>query len=520
MATTEWSVGERFRSRFWQYVGGNLSRYGGLPRSGTAERLALASGRKLPEYVVRWAYYENKRLYEVLNGLGFAPAMPTEWNPVPACVAFYMANTLGRDLAIVAEQDGRQEAVAAAVEQVWQWSNFGRLAEELVETAAVLSDAFVRVAEKVDADTGETTAVYLQVIPPETVRSVVTDERGFVTSIRIDTPRQESVFGTEARNHVHVEFWRKRWPDTADGGVRFYEIGSAADVEDERLTDAVRAQTFEELGYDFIPVVYGRATAHWWFMTDQIDQYNRQANRLHRLNRPTGVIHGRHVDADGRPMPAPRVQTTEQTTTYEESADGAAGWIRVPGNSEFTWASSPIDFGAAVAQLARIRQGVEDALPEYRVATLDATQVATETLQVLFGMAGERVLSLRETLEAGLSRAQEMALSMGQLAGLPGFEAATIGTWEDGGIRHGFEERDVFTPTAGMVAAAFQQFKAGGLPDKLAMRAAGFEEAAIDEYDEAAADQALRERTTLAAQLVRQRALVDSGAADNGRTRL
>lgn len=219
-------------------------------------------------------------------------------------------------------------------------------------------------------------------------------------------------------------------------------------------------------------------------------------------------------------MPAPRVQTTEQTTTYEESADGAAGWIRVPGNSEFTWASSPIDFGAAVAQLARIRQGVEDALPEYRVATLDATQVATETLQVLFGMAGERVLSLRETLEGGLSRAQEMALSMGQLAGLPGFEAATIGTWEDGGIRHGFEERDVFTPTAGMVAAAFQQFKAGGLPDKLAMRAAGFEEAVIDEYDEAAADQALRERTTLAAQLVRQRALVDSGAADNGRTRL
>lgn len=71
-----------------------------------------------------------------------------------------------------------------------------------------------------------------------------------------------------------------------------------------------------------------------------------------------------------------------------------------------------------------------------------------------------------------------------------------------------------------MVAAAFQQFKAGGLPDKLAMRAAGFEEAVIDEYDEAAADQALRERTTLAAQLVRQRALVDSGAADNGRTRL
>ena len=58
------------------------------------------------------------------------------------------------------------------------------------------------------------------------------------------------------------------------------------------------------------------------------------------------------------------------------------------------------------------------------------------------------------------------------------------------------------------------------MPLKLAMAEAGFSEERIAEYDEAAAEDALRQRTTIAAQLVRQQALVDSGAADNGVTQL
>ena len=517
----EWSVGDRFRSRFWRYVGERLERYGaGRPAVLSAlPRAEGGAGRSVAEYVARWAYYENKRLYRVLCELGVTPAeLPTEWNPVPAVVAFYQANTLGRGLRIAARDEARQEALEAAVGQVWQASNFGRLTEGLVETAAVLSDTFVKVAERAD-EAGVATAVYLQEVAPEHVRSLTVDERGYVTAVRIDTPRQESVFDGRAERHVLVEYWKKEWED-GEGGVRFFEVAPGVEVEDGRLGEPVRVQSFAELGYDFVPVVYAYTPAHWWSLTDQVDQYNRLAWRMHRLNRPTGVIHGRHVDADGRPMPAPRVQTTEQVTTYEESADGAAGWIRVPGNSQFEWASSPIDFGAAVQQLERVRQGVEDALPEYRVATLDATQVATETLQVLFGMAGERVLAMREALELALSRAQMMALSIGQLAGLVGFEAGAIGTWEDGGIVHGFEEREVFTPTITMMAAAVKELVAAGMPLRLAMREAGFGEEALGDLEAESAAQALRERTTLAAQLVRQRALVDQGAGDNGATRV
>ena len=136
MATTEWALGERFRSRFWRYIGGNLTRYSALSVANQRARLdGGTSGHKLTEYIVRWAYYENKGLYRTLNeyGLAFA-AWPTEWNPVPATVAFYQSNVFGRDLKIAAEQEERQEAVAAAGEQVWEWSKFGSMGGRVIET--------------------------------------------------------------------------------------------------------------------------------------------------------------------------------------------------------------------------------------------------------------------------------------------------------------------------------------------------------------------------------------------------
>jgi hypothetical protein len=139
---------------------------------------------------------------------------------------------------------------------------------------------------------------------------------------------------------------------------------------------------------------------------------------------------------------------------------------------------------------------------------------------MLLSQAGQRVLELRDNLERGLVRAHMMAISIAQAAGLEGFDAATIGSWEAGTLEHVFAERDVFETPLAIKAAQLKELVAAGMPLKLAMAEAGFSEERIAEYDNAAAEEALRQRTTLAAQLVRQQALVDSGAADNGATQL
>lgn len=520
------------RSRFWGYIGGQLQTFGGFA-TGTM-RLLLDSSKqdKFNEYATRWTYYENKRMYYTLKAAGVREvAMPTEWNPVPATVAFYTANTLGGSPALVVDEEiATGDALREVIDQLWGWSNWAAFQRELVETAAVLSDTFVKVAERqADGDNeldGETTAVYMQNIPPETVRWWEADERGYLTAIRIDTPRLTSIFSGEEKRHTLTEVWRKEWPAEKEGeppepgGVRFYETLPGRPVDDKQLGDPVREQTFAELGYDFIPLVWMDTPTYWWQLTDQIDRYNALGLKLDRLNRPTGVIHGRHTDSDGRPMPAPRIDITEVETTYQEAADGTFGWIKVPGNSQFDWASSPVDFATTRGQMEDVRNGVISALPEYRVATLDATQIAAETLQMLLSQAGQRVLELRDNLERGLVRAHMMAISIAQAAGLEGFDAAIVGSWEAGTLEHAFAERDVFETPLAIKAAQLKELVAAGMPLKLAMAEAGFSEERIAAYEEAAAEDALRQRTTIAAQLVRQQALLDSGAADNGATQL
>lgn len=516
------------RSRFWGYVGDQLQTFGAMKLDEWRRGPAARERDDWYLYAQRWAYYENRRLYDVLKRAGVRDvAMPTEWNPVPATAAFYMANTLGRGLDIAADEASATNAeLVRAIKRIWDWSNFDVLAGEMVETAAVLGRVFVKVAERQEDggegdSAGRTTSVYLQNLPPESVRRWEADERGFLTSIRIDTPRLRSIFSGEERRHTLVEVWRKEWPAgplAGQGGVAFYEVMSGR-AADDTLGEPVRAQTFDDLGYDFIPVVWADVPTYWWQMIDQVDRYNQMAMKIDRLNRPLGVVLGRHMDRDGRPMPAPRVATEDVETTYQEAADGAVAWLLVPGNSEFDWAEAPIDMATARAQMLGVREGVEAALPEYRVATLDATQIAAETLQLLLSQAGQRVLEQRKILERALVRAQMMAVSIGQAAMLPGFDAADVGSWEEGTIEHTFVERDVFEIPTAMKATILKELVAAGVPVKLAMKRAGFSPAEIAEYDAAAAEESLRRQTTLAAQLSRQAALFDSGAADNGLTR-
>lgn len=462
MTTTEWSSTSRVGRRFWGYVGNQLTRYGILETmSGYRPGATADETARLSEYAICWAYYENRQLYRRLRSLGVdVPAgLPVEWNPVPAVIAFYVSATLSGALTIQADDPDYTEALSAAVRQIWEWSNFETMKAALTRTAAVMGDVFVKVAERRETvdwgDAGTTTAVYLQDIPPETVRWWEADERDFLTGIRIDTPRLTSIFTGEERRHTLVEVWNKTWPDGGPGGVRFYEVRSGQMLDDTQLTDAAAVVTFDDLGYDFIPVVWSRSETHWRHQTDGIDRYNTLGWQASRLNRPLGVVNSNTVDNMGRPQPAPDLDLPNLATSYAEAGDGAVGLLSMPGMSAFGWAAAPVDFAAMNVRLGELREGVIDGLPEYRVATLRGIQIAAETLQLLMNQAEQRVLEMRSGLERALSRAQMMAITVAQLAELEPalFAREQVGSYEEGTTEHVFTERPVFEKTAAARAA-------------------------------------------------------------------
>lgn len=525
--TTEWTTTGRpmgrFSQRFWGGVARRILDSGALDGTLYKPGQTADESARLDEYERRWAYYLNDDLYGRLYQAGHVPAaMPTEWNPVPATVSFYVSNAFaGTPEVRPVDETADGEALAAAVARLWFWSNFPTLKRNLTTTAAVLSDVFLKVAERrPDAD-ADPTGVYMQDINPSTVRWWDADERDYLTAIRIDTPRLTSIFTGEEKRHTLVEVWRKTWADGEPGGVAFYEVGTSKMLDDSSREGAVAVMSFDELGYDFIPVVWVRVDTHWRRMASQIDRYNALAWQMARLNRPLAVVNANARDATGRPLAAPLGTAEGLETVYTEEGDGVMGVVRMPGTTSLNWAGNPVDFSSLNTRLDELREGVIDALPEYRVATLKGTQIATETLHLLLNQAEQRVLEMRDGLGRGLARAQMMALTIAQVAGIEPetFGAGIIGTYDDGGIEHAFADETIFTASTSARAEEAKSLVAAGTPLKLALQIAGYEAWVLDKVEEESAAQALRERTTLAAQLQRQRALLDSGAADNGLTR-
>ena len=322
----------------------------------------------------------------------------------------------------------------------------------------------------------------MQDIQPQNVRWWDADERGFLTAIRIDTMRLESVFTGEKRRHTLVEVWRKTWPD-GTGGVRYWEMPPGGMLADDGAAEPYRASSFEELGYDFIPIVWLRLDTPWRRQVAHIDRYNALAWQAARLNRPLAVIGAGGVDSAGRPLAAPLGASDKLQALYSDEGDGVMGVLQMPGMATMEWSASPVDFGAMNAMMAEVKQVVIDGLPEYRVATPDSglSQLAAETLQLLMNQAEQRALTMRAGLERMVARAQMMAISIAQLAGVRPdvFGADVIGTYEDGRIEHVFAERPVFTRTSMARAAEAAQHVANGLAVGAAYRLAGYGEAEV-----------------------------------------
>ncbi len=480
--TNEWTTTgrpmSRIAQRFWGGVGQRILDSGALDGTQYRPGQTADEAARLSEYDRRWAYYLNDGLYSRLYRAGLAAAdIPLTFNPIPAVVDFYGATVLGGDMRPQAvDERSDDDAVAAAVEMLWQWSNFDVLRRDIVTTAAVLQDVFLKVAERMAADGQSPSAVYMQDIPPQSVRWWDVDERGYLTGIRIDTERLESIFGRPARRHTLVEVWRKEWPDGQPGGARWYELAHGQMLDEERPEAAVRIVTFDELGYNFIPFVWARVDTPWRRQVAHIDRYNVLAWQAARLNRPLAVIGAGGVDSTGRPPAPPLGATRGLEALYSEEGDGVMGVIQLPGGASMQWSSSPVDFAALNVMLAELKESIVDGLPEYRVATLRGVQVATETLQLLMNQAESRALAMRAGLERALARAQMMAISIAQLAEVRPdvFGPSVVGTFDDGRTEHVFAPRPVFEATTAARAADAAALVAAGATLEGAARVAGF----------------------------------------------
>jgi hypothetical protein len=223
---------------------------------------------------------------------------------------------------------------------------------------------------------------------------------------------------------------------------------------------------------------------------DKIDEVNRMATRLHQMlfrhNRVLWALRANMVDATGRPMPAPVIPKN----TDDEVELGGDLMLRLPGNSTLEPIIPAINYSDALAILQDYMLELEKDMPElayYRLREMG--ELSGVAVRFLLSDTIDRALEVRGNAEAALVRADEMALTIGDRAGLWQAPTGSVGTYEAGDFEHTFAKRDIFPLSGQEVAQTMLTYTQAGVPTPLAAKRAGWNDEEVAELEEAAGAQ-------------------------------
>lgn len=423
-------------------------------------------------YRVMRALYDNNGLYEELMSTLRTQSIWTEArlplrNPANRVAEFYAVKLwpgadLSEALPIVSDV-ANADSLKAAITAVWNWSNWAAQKQVAARWLAIYGDLFIQVVGRPPRQgiANDPPRVYFNLLEPETVTAIDTDERGFLTYLRLDVPKIRRV-GDKEEAYTRTEVW-----DKATGIQRAWEHTKGARADLTQLgAPVLNVGILAEYGIDFIPVVHAkfrdvgdqRGVSAYMHAFDKIMDVDRSATRLHQMlfrhNNVTWALHGHGKDVAGRPMPGPAVGDGSTITLGEER------FLNLPGTSQLSPLVPNLNYEAQLHVLQDDLAELERDLPElayYRLRDLGG-DLSGRAVRMLLGDAIDRVQEARGNAEAALIRADQMALTiaglLGAFSGIP--DIGTLGTFEDGALEHHFDKRDVI-PSNGLEDAQTEQ---------------------------------------------------------------
>lgn len=398
--------------------------------------------------------------------------------------------------ALVTQQDNARQRI----EQVWSWSNWASRKQRYVREMATVGESYLYVASRQDIVTRTPDRVYYTIYEPEFITDLDTDERGFLTYLRLDIPKIDRE-AAEPEPYVHTEIWSKATDSYRAWHTPRDEYDYARVTTRQPIPDGDKSLTQDFL-IDFVPFAQAqhRDTGNLRGMApiipalEKFDEVNAKATefsaQLYRHGKPDLVVEATGGTVDGMPIDPPKINTGESGTL--KLPDGSRVWVSPVGWST-KWATAGVDFTSHLAGIVADMQHIRETdLPElayYLVSNADSG-MSGDALEMMLTAAVAKAREARGNAEAALIRANQMALTIGQVAKLPGFEAATIGTYEAGDFEHSIAERPILPESTDENATTLQK----QAQTMLALVNAGYSRAAaaklagLNEEDVAAAE--------------------------------
>lgn len=486
----------------------------------TAQRNTDKQATWADQYNYLRAYVLSNGLYDVLRATFTGLGMPKESlrplrNPAFRVVSFYSAKlwpgTLPQALPI--ETDNKR--IVAPLAQLWQWSNWNSEKQAVARSFPTYGDLFLKVATKSKND--RVSRVYLQNLGPQTVTDFSSDERGYLTYVRIDVPQVRRNAEGKTEPYTLTEVW-----DKATQTFRRWEHKKSATTAIAQLGTPTEEQPFSAFGIDFIPLVWQpfihigdeRGMAAITPAIDKIDEANRQATRLHqmlfRYNKPIWAASAGGMDSSGRPLPPPRLGGGDGSTLELSDDPATDDVVRLPGATALNPLVPSLNYDSALNVLRDMMAEIRRDLPEMTYSELqEHTDLSGVAIRYLMETAVDRLIEARGNAEAALIRAQQMALTIGQATGL----FTGLGNYEAGDFAHTFKERPVLTLAEMERATITKTYVDGGVPVQTATRRAGWSEAEREAMATEKAEEQLQVQQGLATAMLNAQTNFDQGMA-------
>lgn len=469
-------------------------------------RKRLQEAAPAAKYELLRALYDDNGLYDTVarslqdEGIWLQALKPLA-NPTNQVIEFYAEHLLA-DLDLLEHTETENDAIVDPLIQVWRWSNFDAKKILLGRMVPRDGDGFMRVVVPEQKD-----KVTFEIVDPSHVVDFDTDQRGYITWIRIEVRYargDDRDINGQVREFHHVEVWDK-WSES----YRRWEIDAnrVAVIETDlsKLGTPVEDLTFKDMGLSFIPVVHvpfrdvgeTRGQAAVWPSIGKIVELDTIVTALHQnyfaYDRPTQAIESMGMDKDGRFTPPPPV-SADSTGTDNSGRDviriGSNQLWRLPAGWTLRTTVPDINFEAGTAMVKEYWTTLERQLPELlysRISEIAGNDVSGRAIRFMLSGAVKRAEQARFNLEQGLVRAHMMALTMGANAGLKEFSNLG-GTFDDGKFVHSFKVREIIptsesedAETEALQAQAFAAWITAGMPMTEALKRAGYTDEQIVE---------------------------------------
>lgn len=457
-----------------------------------------------------WNYYENNGVYDYLRlqGVVFGNSfLKSLRNPAARVVEWYAATVWAGDLETALPIETKNKRLIEAIEQLWRWSNFASVKQEIVRGAAVAGVEFVKVAQPED----ESKRVYMQRLDSGVVTSYKVDERGYIIEARLDTALGDGEWQTEHWNRQRVAIYKHK----KSRKTPLKELGSAEET------------ALSAWDIDFVPIVAfphmmlrGEPCGAFEIGIEKIDEVNRQASRLHsllfRLNDATFALESNMMDGNGRPIPPPSIgsSTTKRTEDGDFVELGSEKLLKLPGMAKLTSLVPQMQYADALAIIEAQMLEIEADLPETLWHKLkSAPDLSGRAIRLIMSPARAKTLEVRGNHEQALQRCHMMALTIGQAIGA--FDKG-IGRYEKGDFEHTFAARPVLPLSRDEIAELAAAETDAGVPLTTSLRMSGWTDEMLAKMQQDKDAEQESQQQMLATAVLNAQAQMQAGGQSNG----